>query len=64
MFAKYWPIRVGPFSKAYFAHILFWRSQFADSYGMFLFAYKYNLQEPSGIFTFMIFSVQIGKIKE
>ena len=32
----------------------------ADSHGMFLFAY--NLQEPSGIFTFMIFSIQIGKI--
>ena len=26
---------------------------------MFLFAY--NLQEPSGIFIFMIFNIQIGK---
>ena len=54
-------IRVGPFFKVYFAHLLSWRSHFVDSHGMFLFAY--NLQEPSGIFTFMIFSIQIGKIK-
>ena len=54
-------IRVGPFFKAYLAHLLFCRSHFADPHGMFLFAY--NSQEPSGIFTFMIFYVQIGKIK-
>ena len=36
-------------------------SNFADSHGMFLFAY--NLQKPSVLFTFMTFSVQIGKIK-
>ena len=28
-----------------------------------MFLFVYNLQEPSGIFTLMIFSVQIGKIK-
>ena len=42
------------FFKAYFEHLLFWWSHFADSHGMFLFAY--NLQEPIlfyiGIFTF------------
>ena len=27
-----------------------------------MFLFTYNLQEPSGIFIFMIFTVQIGKI--
>ena len=43
--------RVGPFFKAYFAHLLFCRAHFPHSHGMFLFAY--NFQEPSGICIFL-----------
>ena len=43
--------RVGPFFQPYFAHLLFCRTHFPDSHGMFLFAY--NFQEPSGICIFL-----------
>ena len=43
--------RVGPFFKAYLAHLLFCRAHFRHSHGMFLFAY--NFQEPSGICIFL-----------
>ena len=52
----------GPFLK-HILHIFYFEDLILlilDSHGMFLFVY--NLQESSGIFTFMIFSVQIGKI--
>ena len=53
---------MGPFLK-YILHISYFEDLILLTYshGMFLFAN--NLQEPSGFFTFVIFSIQIGKIK-